>query len=226
MKRFGLALGFVLFGLADPIQAAPPGEDGLVSGEIALEDTSSAKKSPYQVGQDAAIEYFKNAETVIASLGRGEAAAPGLLPDGAINHLLGVYLYCTVRAGTCPFLLDAVLEIDIIDSRVSGTAACPTMERFWKAWIRDDMEKRLKYLVRTANLEATTAFARTERPRYLKCRETVAAEIGTPGEKSAFFARRYADMNGPRSKVSKLAKLLVELKAKVPDTIAAAEAAK
>jgi hypothetical protein len=231
MKRFGLALGVFVGALATTLYAAPPQGESRVSGEITIEDTAQVKRNPYQAGQDAAIDYFNNADRVIATLARGESAAPGSLPDGAINHLLGVYLYCTVRAGACPFILDAVLEIDIIDSRIAGTAACPTMERFWRAWIRDDMEKRLKYLVRTANLDVTAQFARVERPRYLKCRETVATEIGVTegaplGPVGTYFTRRYSDMKGPRAKISKLAKLLVELKAKIPDTIAAAEAAK
>lgn len=228
MQSSTLRIVFALFIAATGLSVSGRAEDTpperALTGEITLEDTTKAKRNPYQVGQDAAIESFANAETVIAALARGEKASLGTLPDSAINHLLGVYLYCTVRAGACPFILDAILELDIIAAGISGQAACPTMERFWKAWIRDDMEKRLKYLVRTANLDITSQFARVERPRYLKCRETVAAELGEGGATSPFFTRRYADINGPRAKVSKLARLLVELKAKVPDTIAAAEA--
>jgi hypothetical protein len=210
--------------LSYPVSVAAQGETPSAQvGEIELEDTSTVKRNPYDVGQDAAIAYFNDFSATLETLRTTGSAQLQPLNDAAINHLVGVYLYCTVRSGACPLVLDGILEIDVVNAKNGATELCPTMERFWKTWLKGDMEKRLNFLVRTAHMNTTSEFTRVQRPRYLKCRDTVKQEIAGAKPAKDFFATRYSEANGPDKKVRRLASLLVELKTKVPNTLEAAE---
>ncbi|MFM1847293.1 MAG: hypothetical protein RL417_767 [Pseudomonadota bacterium] len=226
MNRFALALITVSLIISYPspallAQQSAPGSAQV--GEIELEDTSPVRRNPYQVGQDSAVAYFQGFTQTIEALRTTGSGSLEPLSEGAINHLVGVYLYCTVRSGACPLVLDAILEIDVVNAKNGEAQACPNMERFWKAWVRSDMEKRQNFLVRTAHMNTTSEFTRNKRPRYLKCRETVQVEIGKGGDSKTFFASRYETGSGPDEQVRKLAAFLTELKAKVPNTVEAAE---
>lgn len=204
--------------------AAQSSDRSAQSGDIVLEDTATRKRNPYQAGQDGAIEFMNGLSTAAVELSAGRAAAPASPSDGALDHLASVYLFCTIRAGTCPWILDAVLEADIMSAKTSNTAGCPTMERFWKAWMRNDMEKRQKFLVRTSNLTVTSEFTQHERPRYIKCRDTVAETLRDSPAVRDFFSKRYAASDGPQTKIARTTKLLTDLKAKVPNIYQALEA--
>lgn len=220
MARFLFALNVALissFAACGVASAAPGNPEDRRVGEINLEDTATIRRDPYTVEQDAAIAFFDDFARKVDTL-KGKGAAPlEPLSDAALNHLTRVYLYCTVRSGTCPFVLDAILEVDIVNAKNGSASICPTMERFWKTWVKNDMEKRQNFLVRTANLTATSDFSRNQRPRYLKCRETVQIEIGSSSPSGEFFAARYAGAGGPNEQVKKVATLLTELKTKVPN---------
>ena len=109
-------------------------------GEIVLEKADK-KKNPYTVNQDSLIEYLDALPTKLAELkNTGEALRS--LEDGEVSHLAYVYLYCSIKRGICKEVIDAVLEIDIANAALEGAASCPTMKRFWKVWIENDMEKR------------------------------------------------------------------------------------
>lgn len=197
--------------------AAPSDLSDKQVGEINLEDMETIRRDPYSVAQDAAINFFNDFATKVGTLKNKGAVTLETLPDVALSHLANVYLYCTVRSGTCPFVLDAILESDIVNAKNGSPSICPNMERFWKVWLKNDMEKRQNFMVRTANLSATSEFTRNERPRYLKCRETVQIEIGKESSSAEFFATRYGGASGPDAAVKKLAALLTELKTKVPN---------
>ncbi len=199
------------------VTLAAPEESSRQVGEIQLEDTETTRRDPYAVAQDSAIEFFNDFAAKVDTLKNRGAAPLSPLSDAALNHLANVYLYCTVRSGTCPLVLDAIIESDIVNAKNGSASICPNMERFWKIWVKNDMEKRQNFLVRTANLSATSDFTRNERPRYLKCRETVQIEIGESSPGAEYFAKRYAGTGGPNDKVKKLAVLLTELKTKVPN---------
>ena len=226
MTRFLVTPSILLaFFLATPhlLTAQSPAKPSSQIGEIDLEDTATKRKDPYAVGQDAAISFYAAFAQTIESLKTTGIGTLEPLSDGAINHLIGVYLYCTVRSGACPLVLDGILEIDVVNAKNGTADLCPTMERFWKAWVKSDMEKRQNFLVRTAHMNTTSDFTRNQRPRYLKCRETVQLEIGKGGPAKEFFQSRYASPNGPDEQVLKLAHLLTELKVKIPNTVEAAE---
>lgn len=197
--------------------AAPGDPSNRQVGEIDLEDTTSIRRDPYAVSQDAAIAFFDDFAQKVDLLKNKSPVTIEPLSEAALNHLANVYLYCTVRSGVCPLVLDAILESDIVNAKNGSTSICPNMERFWKVWVKNDMERRQNFLVRTANLSVTSEFTRNKRPRYLKCRETVQIEISQDVPNTDFFVARYAETGGPNEQVKKLAALLTELKTKVPN---------
>jgi len=142
---------------ADAVIAAPNEQ----SGDLVLEDTTAAqKKSPYAMNQENAIEWVKG-----LSAGTGKEADDGVLLNLAVS-----YLYCTVKTGVCSYMLDTVLESDFRH----GTTTCPNMKKFWKAWLGNDLEQRLKYMLPIGYAAAVTTFNSSERPKYVKCEAKLA----------------------------------------------------
>lgn len=190
-------------------------------GEITFEDSAPAQNT-YAQTQDAAIDYFHKLSDLTSQLAQG--ATSGSVPppsDNMLSYLNAAYLYCAVNYGECPLILDAILEGDIVNSRMSKDAQCPTMTRFWKSWVRGDMEARHKYLVKTAFLKVTSDFNQQKRPAYIKCKETVATQISAKEPDNVYFKARYGADSAHTLVAAKTAKLLEELKVKVPNVFGA-----
>lgn len=147
------------------------GQDRL-SGEIAIEGTEETVTSPQKTAESGAEKWIQS--LVAAVKGGGTVSA---VDDPTLTYLNSLYLYCMHKLGACQFVLDAVLEADVINSRAQGKAECPTMSRFWKSWLRDEMEKRSKYLVSVGSAPAVAQFNSELRPKYIKCKDTVAAAL-------------------------------------------------
>ena len=197
-----------------------------LSGEITLEDVGVERRSPYQAAQDAAIAYFKKLSELELQLAQGGSGRAETISDNAMIHLTNVYLYCAVKFATCPLVLDSILEADVINAKLDKSTACPNLERFWKMWVKGDMEKRHKYLVRTATMNATNDFNLKIRPRYIKCGGLITEELTGGGSDSAFFTERYGEDSPKKNNLRKITALLQELKLKLPNLVAAAEALK
>lgn len=186
------------------------------SGEIKLE-TEGPKRDPYKEGQEAAIEFFRKFSGMVPSLAAGNAASPGMLSDDSLNYLSGVYLYCAVNAGVCPLILDSILEVDVINSKISGSAACPNLKKLWGHWVKNGLEERHKFMVKTSFINEHSKFISQQRPRYLKCEETIKNLISTKEGTSSFFKDRYKP-GSPHSKLAgSMLQLLEQVKAKIPN---------
>ena len=230
MKRLQLplllltpALCFLLAG-----EAALAGPKNQQSGEIQLEDVSAAQKNPYQDNQDSAIAFVRQMVEMITKLGDGGQVStrPANVSENTMIHLTNAYLYCSIKYGTCPMLLDVLLESDVINSKLNNAPSCPNLQRFWKVWVRGDMEKRQKYLIRTANLNTTSDFNTRLRPKYIKCPETVAKIIADSPSVATFFVERYVEDAVALDSAKKALALLEDLKAKVPNIPNSLEALK
>lgn len=210
----GLALTSLLTSASLHAQPRPS-----TSGEIVLEDTSQ-NRSTFRVVQDQAIAFARSLDTEFGRLATGQSMEQITLPtESVLLHLTAVYLYCSVQQGVCPQLLDAILEIDVANSRLQGRASCPTMKQFWRLWVRNDMEERHKYQVKTGFLNETAEFRQKIRPRYIQCEATVAEAIKGDGSNSAFFAKR---LSGERRQLAThLTRYLELVKAEVPNVFVA-----
>jgi hypothetical protein len=190
-------------------------------GEINIED-SGPQRDSYADIQRAAIGYFKKLASITGQLGQGAVSASvPAMDDNTLTYLNALYLYCAVNYGECPLLLDGILETDIINSRVAKRAECPNMTRFWKLWVKSDMEARHKYMVRTGYLKVTSDFNEQKRPAYLKCQETVGRAIAGSDTNEAFFKERYRADSAHALIAARNVKLLEEISAKVPNIFAA-----
>ena len=196
----------------------------LQQGSIELEGYKKPTTDTYELSESGAAAYIKAVRDFAAG---GGGASPIPSPsDSAIRYLAALYLHCSLAFGTCPSVLDAVLEGDLINSRLKKKADCPVSLRFWKKWIEDDMEQRQSHEVKTGYIAITNDFRLNERPRYIKCGNTIKAEIEGPNSDADYFKRRYAQ--GSKLLVSleqahRLAEQMksAKMKEKVPDIFSA-----
>ena len=178
------------------------GQDRL-SGEIAIEGTEETVTSPQKAAESGAEKWI---QSLLAAVKGGGAV--GAVDDPTMTYLNSLYLYCMHKLGTCQFVLDTVLEADVIYSKAQGKAECPTMSRFWKSWLRDEMEKRSKYLVSVGSAPAVAQFNSEIRPKYIKCKDTVAAALG---ETSSL---RYASGSPTQGALARFSELRTQISSK------------
>jgi hypothetical protein len=171
-------------------QVKPSGKSpSKVSGDIDVE-LQVEKKDPYAATQELTLTYLKNLKLQLQSVSTTNKKI--ILPDSeSINYLNGLYLFCTIKKGTCPAVLDTLFEIDLVNSRLNNTALCPLMKSFWKRYIENDFEGRLKYNTSTGFITKVNEFNAKERPRYLRCEDTLKDIFKEGLSPSALFSSRY-----------------------------------
>lgn len=222
LKLFGTVVEVVFLGLCASFAWAEPNSQ---IGEVQLEEYSG-RKDPYPAAQDETIASFRRLESAIESGAKGSPTRLEPLSDDSENYLSGAYLYCAVNTGTCSVLLEAILEFDVINSRLDGKASCPNMKRFWNFWVKNGLEERHKYLVRTSFINDTTKFNSQERPKFLKCETTVQQIVQGIPSNEAFFKDRYRSGSPQATLGTRAAALLEQLKQKVPNVFVATGAQK
>jgi len=196
-----------------------------LAGELNLEDVAGEPKNPYAQNQGEAIRFMESLNSLADTLATtGSGGTAGAIDENTMIHLTNVFLYCSLKRGTCPMVLEAILESDVINSLDAKKGACPNMARFWKVWVRGDMEKRQKYLMPTAYMGGANEFSTRERPRFIRCRETVDGILADAGDPVQFRKERYAKGAPAREAIRKTAQLLNEIKLKVPNVPQAIEA--
>lgn len=160
-----------------------------VSGDIEVE-LQTEKKDPYADTQERTYQFLKNLKGHLLAVSSTNKKI--LLPDPeSIGYLNGLYLFCTIKKGTCPAVLEALFEVDLVNSRLNNTALCPVMKSFWKKYIENDFEGRIKYNTSTGFVTKVNEFNSKERPRYLRCEDTLKEIFKDGTSPSALFASRY-----------------------------------
>lgn len=187
------------------------------TGEIALE--AEAEVSPYKKTQDGAIEKLKVLDRALQELAKGSLTSVEDFKEAELSYLTAVYLHCSIQNGTCPEIPEALLELDLIKAQQNSKVDCTNSLAFWNLWLKNDMESRQKYEVKTGYLKKTEEFVRNVRPKYIKCKQTVNQEInnGAKGSKSNFFVDRYKNQVEKLSLASSLLLMLEDIKAKYPN---------
>lgn len=194
-------------------------------GSIDLEQ-DKVSLDPYMVSQDAALALFKSMEGIAKQLSQAGTTSSLAVSDDVVNYLTGVYLYCSIRNGTCPVVLEALFEIEVINARSSGKSECSVLPRFWKIWVKNDMEKRQEYSIATGFLDASQKFKDEVRPKYVRCNESLGQELGGAGNITSFFKDRYREGTRAAALPGKMVALIELLKAKVPNVFYATGAMK
>lgn len=152
-------------------QDKPDAGSSVQSGDITIEDPSHPVLSRDERGEKEAREWLSALRGRLVAPASGKSAELG---DSGVSYLTFLYFFCSVRAGECPFILDAILAGDVLISKADGEPSCPTMTQFWKTWLAGDFDERSKYKVSAASGAKLAAFNASQRPRYVKCKETVA----------------------------------------------------
>ncbi len=189
-------------------------------GSIDIEEIEQAQ-GPYIQTQDGTIVHFANIAALGEKLATGEAKEIPPLDENKLKFLNEIYLLLTVKKGSAPLILDAILEADVINSRLKKVAACPNLKEFWRLWLHNDMEKKQNYMINTGLMNVANQFTNNERPKYIKCEETVRAEIDGAADDQQFFKTRYAAGAPHREILNRAARLLDEIKKQVPNVFAA-----
>lgn len=144
-------------------------EPAALSGEVKIEEFGQANSSQYSSQQDEALKFIQSVEDAQKS----KAAPTELVANSKVNfYLTGLYLYCLSKSGACPFALDTILVADYYNNKKSMTG-CVNMKNLWRTWVENGYEKRVAYIVPLALAQKFSDFQKNQRPRYLRCEETL-----------------------------------------------------
>ena len=187
-----------------------------VTGEIDLESDTASQLS-YEDIQKQAIDFTQ------LVLNNAKAAASGATPNMSrpsqviLNYLNDAYLYCTVVQGTCPSILDSILEFEVMQGAFANDSSCSSMKEFWRLWISADREKRLSYKIKTGFAAVTTDFRKNTRPKYIKCEESVKSVTSENQDIKGIMKSRYFADSPILKSLEAAPKILNEIAIKVPD---------
>jgi hypothetical protein len=184
----------------------------------------SVADEPYKEIQDSTIATISKLNKEIAS--RSVSATKISFNERELYYLNGVYLYCTLKNGTCPYILETILETDILNSQIDGKASCPHTLRFWQEWIDNSFEDRVNYNLGTGFLTKYQDFKKNIRPRYLRCSATVEREIKNNTPSNDYISARYAPSSEVAHNVKRTLAYLTAIREEVPEVFIATGAYK
>lgn len=190
-------------------------------GKLELESTVIEEKNSYKDVQESVLKYFEDLKDAQEKLRSGDSVVVNRLNEQQLQYISAVYLYCSIQKGVCLIPLDALLEVDLITSKMSSKNECPNLKQFWQIWIKLEMERRQEYLTKTGYFHLTEQFKKTERLRYVKCERTIQDQLSFAGDPSQFFKMRYSPEQ-PKSKViAQMLALLKIIEKKIPNVYSA-----
>ncbi len=161
------------------VDARPP-----TSGEIPMEDTTPVKRNLRIAGLHE-VSVWADALAQAASQS-GEVSIASLKTEG-VDYLTVLYLFCAKKLGACPFILESVLEADLMSAHRSASPQCETMSHFWKRWIDMDGDKRLEFSVSIGSASTLAQFNASSRQRFVKCQDTVSSVLAQKGDLSSRY---------------------------------------
>lgn len=186
------------------------GGQPVLTGEVAYENPDAPARNHQLEALEELDGWSAQVESIIK--GSGEGIAPDL-KQNAISYLSVLYLYCSVKQGPCPFILEMILDDDIARSRSEKNARCPVTNRFFKSYITQSLDERGKFLFSLREGLEIAKFNAEERPRFVECKETVSAIIT---DKDA-LDQRYGEKGSSVNSAKTFRALLTEIKEKKVD---------
>lgn len=212
MNKTLLIASMLLF--IQPTYAAPNEQVGGI--EFEEEQTENL----YDTSQEQAISFFQQLSKSVTD---GQAQRPLPLSANAINYLNAAYLYCISTKGVCREIPQTIYEADVITSKLDNKAGCPLSLSFWRAWLKNDMEERSKFVLKTSHLRDADEFTRKIRPNFIQCEKTIGALIEESKAQSAneFFSQRYKEQTIERNSVTGGVQILNIIKEKIPNVFSA-----
>lgn len=168
-----------------------------VAGSVEIEEFE-ATESAQTKGRNDVVSLFEKLHDQLSS---GKSPDAPRFDDAMARYVAAVYLQCSIKIGTCPQILDAILESDVVLSKLTGQVQCGNLKRAWAAWVNADMEKRVGLSAQVGVMQKATQFNQTERQKYIHCEQTVAPLLseslqnrysaGSEALKHLEFGRKY-----------------------------------
>jgi hypothetical protein len=181
-----------------------------LTGQVAYENPDAPARNNQLEALEELDGWSSRLESIIK--GSGEGIAPDL-KQNAISYLSVLYLYCSVKQGPCPFILEMILDDDIARSRSEKNARCPVMNRFFKSYISQSLDERGKFLFSLREGLEIAKFNSEERPRFVECKETVSAIITDKD----VLDQRYGEKGSSVNSAKAFRLLLTDIKEKKVD---------
>jgi hypothetical protein len=165
-----------------------------ITGDFQLE-VGEKSKNKSVTSIDEAILFLENLSNSVKSLSQGNISKASDASSDALNYFSVAYLVCTAETGACPMYLESLLEADVINARIdkNTNAPCRNLKGFWRAYIDNDLENRMRFMSKLGLVSKMTDFNETQRPKFLKCKDTVKIETTGNLSDSEFFKFRYKD---------------------------------
>ena len=178
----------------NPPSAQPDPRRNVISGQFELQ-TGAKQRDPYESSLESAVAFLERLQTQIKALAAGQVSKFERLDDNAVNFLTAAYLLCSINTGVCAYFLESLLEADVINSRIERKNSCINLRLFWRRYLDSDMETRHQHHTRMGFFSQTGEFNQKVRPKFIRCQDTVKAEIAGSMSDSDFFRQRYSEQS-------------------------------
>lgn len=186
-------------------------------GEISMQFEDDKTERSYKEMTADVIEKLKTFHSRISSSESLKTADSPLFDDEELYYLAAAHLDCSIRSGVCTLIPQALFEIDLVRNAITPKSGCKTLTPFWKHWVDADMERRVDLNIKVADLEKRAEFKRTQRPKYLKCMNTIETMLSEITDNQKYLRDRYSANNGKKDVPLKLAIYLETLNQKIPN---------
>jgi hypothetical protein len=187
-----------------------PAGSTVITGEVAYSDPNAKGRNHQFEAQDALQAWIQGVQA--AAKGGGSSSVDALEPEVA-SYLSVLYFYCTVKDGPCPFVLEGILDAEVMRARATHEISCVSMKRFFKSYLTHGLDARGKFMYPlTRGLEMAN-FNEQDRPRYVECKETVSAIL----EDKEAIAQRFGEKGTSLEALAKLDNLVSQVKTNKTD---------
>ena len=214
-------VGLVVVGACAVVEAqelqkdAPSnGRARALTGEVAYSNPDTGVRNSQTEVINALEAWGEKLQSIVTTSGVGKVPK---LDQNAASYLSVLYLYCSVKNGPCPFILETVLDADIALSRVDNRVTCALTNRFFKSYLAHGLDERGKYLFSLTQGLEMAKFNTSERPRFVECKETVSAIMAD----KEVLAQRFGSKGTEAQSVAAFLTLLSEVKEQKVDIFVA-----
>jgi len=191
-------------------RANSKGGQPALTGQVAYENPDAPARNHQLDAVEELDGWSSQLESIIKGSGKGLAPE---LKQNSISYLSVLYLYCSVKQGPCPFILEMILDDDIARSRSEKNVRCPVTNRFFKSYISQSLDERGKFLFSLREGLEIAKFNSDERPRFIECKETVSSVIADQDG----LHQRYGERGSSVDSAKAFRALLAEVKEKKID---------
>jgi hypothetical protein len=186
----------------------PPSAGGgvkVISGEVAYSDPNAPALNAQGATIQALEEWGAQLKGIVTTSGAGKISE---LDQNAVAYLSVLYLFCSAKRGPCPFILETILDADIALSRAENNVQCPLTKRFFKSYVARSLDERGKFLFSLTQGLEIAKFNTNERPRFVGCKDTIAAMIAD----KEILSERFGEKGTAAKTVDSLLGLLAEVR--------------